>query len=204
MYGAIAIWKPNIQLSLILPKWADWKSCHVLLQPTASKFCLIFQLFSFTFTFCLIALMIREKFGYENDELARTWKILYYLCLFWSCRERSGRQVLVEWTRIWLFSFRWTTEEVPSHSVRNFCNSVCIAHWLVYPYIVICAKMGTSVEIILNRESKSYWAGELITGKVIVESDDEKNLKLIKGIILIILKLILHIFMGNMRQVWQH
>ncbi|CAL8113319.1 unnamed protein product [Orchesella dallaii] len=42
--------------------------------------------------------------------------------------------------------------------------------------------MGTTVEIRFNKDTKSYWAGEMVTGKVIVESDDEKCLRLIKGL----------------------
>lgn len=37
------------------------------------------------------------------------------------------------------------------------------------------------MEIEFNKESKLYWAGETVQGRVVVESDDEKCLRLIKG-----------------------
>jgi hypothetical protein len=41
--------------------------------------------------------------------------------------------------------------------------------------------MGTNVEVLFDREDKTYKPGDTILGKVIVESDEERNLKLIKG-----------------------
>jgi len=41
--------------------------------------------------------------------------------------------------------------------------------------------MGTNVDVLFDREDRVYRAGDVVKGRVIVESDEEKNLRLIKG-----------------------